>query len=380
MGEYGKQFDEKQMERVLSCEHVRNPLYAVTFLQEIRTFGVYEQVNARIDYYLSATSLSGLFTKVIERLEEDFDVAVPDMVRWMLTFLCLARQGLGENELKGLLARALHLPGDDDLPALEFSAVMLRLEHFLINRRGLRKFAHPFMEEAVGQRYFSHDEHLTAHRLMAAYFEAQPVNTRRVEELPYHLYAIASASHVSSVSIHDFTDVPEVNVKRATLTPVAPAAPPPSTDPGSRNRSRMASLSSTRTSSKRRSVLVDKAGHDLTDITDRLQNCLTNLDMFQYLQQAQFVFDLHRYWRLLETRGVSNLAGLYAAKLHEWKLTNPPSGDYAERCEQLATFLIDTNRFEYEREVTDDTNHQGFLSFLLSLALEHISEVFGKYG
>jgi len=39
----------------------------------MRAFGVYEQVNKRISHYLSSQTVTELFTKVVERLEEDFE-------------------------------------------------------------------------------------------------------------------------------------------------------------------------------------------------------------------------------------------------------------------------------------------------------------------
>ena len=73
LGHYGKQIDEKQQQVVLKCPRTRNPLYLVTFLQEVRVFGVYEELNNRMDHYLDSKTVTELFEKVIAHLEEDFD-------------------------------------------------------------------------------------------------------------------------------------------------------------------------------------------------------------------------------------------------------------------------------------------------------------------
>ncbi len=62
-----------QEKLIIGCRFTRSPLYLVTFLQEMRAFGVYEQVNARIAHYLEASTVTELFHKVIERLEQDFE-------------------------------------------------------------------------------------------------------------------------------------------------------------------------------------------------------------------------------------------------------------------------------------------------------------------
>ncbi len=52
LGLVGKALDDKQIERVTASWRTRNPLYLTTFLQEVKVFGSYENLNARIDHYM----------------------------------------------------------------------------------------------------------------------------------------------------------------------------------------------------------------------------------------------------------------------------------------------------------------------------------------
>ncbi len=106
LGIFGKTLDNKQTDVILANPRTRNPLYLITFLQELRVFGSYEALRARIDYYMEAKDVTQLFLKVVAHLEEDFAEA-PELVKWTLCLLATARAGLNERELKAALRRVL---------------------------------------------------------------------------------------------------------------------------------------------------------------------------------------------------------------------------------------------------------------------------------
>jgi hypothetical protein len=81
-------------------QQVRNPLYLVTFLEELRTFGSYELLESRMDFYLAATTVPELFVKVLTRFEDDFDEQCPGLVKSTMSLICLSRMGLNETELQ----------------------------------------------------------------------------------------------------------------------------------------------------------------------------------------------------------------------------------------------------------------------------------------
>lgn len=65
LSHYGKTLDENQIASIFACSRTRNPLFLVTFLQEVRVFGSYETLNTRINHYLGAETVSELFFKVL---------------------------------------------------------------------------------------------------------------------------------------------------------------------------------------------------------------------------------------------------------------------------------------------------------------------------
>ena len=48
-----------------------NPLFIRTLAEELRLFGVHEELSKRLSYYLKSETVDDLFEKVIERVEVD---------------------------------------------------------------------------------------------------------------------------------------------------------------------------------------------------------------------------------------------------------------------------------------------------------------------
>jgi hypothetical protein len=64
----------------------------------------------------------------------------------------VARKGLNENEMRGVLEDVL-MADVDAFPVLEFSALMLRLDPSLVNQSGLKTFSHNYLRDAVLERF-----------------------------------------------------------------------------------------------------------------------------------------------------------------------------------------------------------------------------------
>jgi telomerase protein component 1 len=213
-----KTLAEDQVHRLLANPATANPLYLRVALEELRGFGSFEQLNDRIDalprngmadsaYHAAGFSpeamrtagdpLTALFVQVIERLVQDFDLAV---VRSVLTSLAAARRGLSESELQHLLAGS---PGADNL-----FPVLRQLRPYLVDRAGLLGFFHVSLLRAVQCYYFDNETaRQDAHARLADYFNCQdsflesadaqrqrarrapptsrPANFRKVDELPW---------------------------------------------------------------------------------------------------------------------------------------------------------------------------------------------------
>ncbi|MBS1913568.1 MAG: tetratricopeptide repeat protein [Bacteroidetes bacterium] len=173
--EFGKRFDTGQLERISRRAVSANPLYLRTQLEELRTYGSFEGLNDRIDYYLAASGLDDLFQRVLARLENDYGV---DTVREVMTLVWASRDGLADGEVR-------ELAGAEDAA---IGRLLAALGYHMTYRNGLLSFYHDHLRRAVHARYISgiaNGERELHHRL-AHYFASQPVGRRRAAEEPWH--------------------------------------------------------------------------------------------------------------------------------------------------------------------------------------------------
>jgi len=184
LSRYSKQLNAAQVKRIVEDPQSANPLGLRILLDELRQFGVHEQLDATIEHYLQADSIPALLELVLERCEGDYEKDRPKLVGDALRCIWAARQGISEAELLDLLGR-----DGQPFPQRIWSPLHLALEGTLFERDGLLNFSHAYMRQAVEQRYLATDEDKQqAHTQLADYFALQPGNpTRKVVELPWQL-------------------------------------------------------------------------------------------------------------------------------------------------------------------------------------------------
>jgi len=160
-----------------------NPRYLRTVLEELRQFGARARLDERIAWYLEAGDEAGLFERVLSRWEQDFEGDRPGLVGDVAPLLCLARRGLGEEDLRHLLGKE-----GEPLPQAVWSPLRLAAGEFLATSDGLISVAQPELRRAVERRYLADEERRQAvHLRLADYFEARAGGERRDEELPWQL-------------------------------------------------------------------------------------------------------------------------------------------------------------------------------------------------
>jgi len=183
LGLYRKSLNPVQVKRIASATQSSNPLYLRVLLEELRVYGDYDTLNERMSYYLEANTVSGLYSKVLSRYEEDYERDRPGLTRDTMSLLWAARRGLSEVELLGLLGS-----DSEPLPHAQWSPLYLAAESSLISRSGLIGFGHDYLREAVKARYLRTEEvQKFTHLQLAGYFEIQEFDLRKVDELPWQL-------------------------------------------------------------------------------------------------------------------------------------------------------------------------------------------------
>lgn len=192
--EYHKRLDERpmntQMRILLRKTDCGKPLYIQVACEELRVFGVYEQVSEKIASLGPTTAK--LFESTLQRLENDHGVT---MVEPLFVALLASRDGLSLEELQAAT-------GCDDSEAKKWQHLLRAVMPFLRTSTEYLAIFHEQLRIAASKRYLRAGNSralAAAHAKIAKYLydQADPArvglsvwrnaSARVVSELPYHL-------------------------------------------------------------------------------------------------------------------------------------------------------------------------------------------------
>ena len=88
---YGKKLSHEQLMKLQTVETTSNALFLMTFLEEMRVFGSFEQLNDTIDKFLRASGTVALFGLIVQRLCTTFGRKV---VLGVFGLIFCSREGL----------------------------------------------------------------------------------------------------------------------------------------------------------------------------------------------------------------------------------------------------------------------------------------------
>jgi WD40 repeat protein len=218
-----KRLDQRQIRILLANPATRNPLFLLVALEELRGFGSFELLTAKIRSFPCESNggVYAIFNQVIQRLEEEFDTR---SVRQILCFLACSRHGLSQRQLSDLSRDATKLAelegtskiGVSDINHLEeVSAIIRQLRPHLQYRADLLDFYHRGLCKAANARYLK-DPALVRqyHRYLAEYFNSRlniAITTsfsteasHALSELPFHLFSAGMNGQLVNV-LTDFS-------------------------------------------------------------------------------------------------------------------------------------------------------------------------------
>jgi hypothetical protein len=194
LARYRKSLTRPQLASVQAHPLSGNPLFLKTLLEELRVFGVHEQLDSKITHYLNSHSIDDLFEKVLERIEED---AGKKPVRSAMEAIWASRAGLAQDELLAIAK----------LKPAAWATIHNALDEALIESNGRITFSHDYLRKAVGDRYgLTGKNKLKLHRKLAKWFVQQKnffsdrytqPNLRKAYELPYQLFEASDVSRLS---------------------------------------------------------------------------------------------------------------------------------------------------------------------------------------
>lgn len=156
----GKHLDnqKKQLNRIANDKECENTLVLRTLLDELTSFGIHEELDKRIDYYISAQTIPDFFDRVLQRMEKDYG-AKNNLVGHVLTLIALSEHGLLEDELLDIL-------GLKQQP-LEWHLFFCAFYNHFVVKNGLISFSHQYIVDTVNNRYIKchNDTELLSYRV-----------------------------------------------------------------------------------------------------------------------------------------------------------------------------------------------------------------------
>ena len=176
---YRKSLTPAQADRILAHPLSGRPLWLITLLEELRLFGVHEELEARLDTLLSdppskaageAPTIDDLYEHVLARIEEDID---EDYEVAAFKALWASYDGLARSEL-------LELTG---MPPAKWAEIQNALDENLFESGGQITFGNDFIRKAVEDRHLPTDEDKrAAHRWLGEWFEGREVTLDVAQE------------------------------------------------------------------------------------------------------------------------------------------------------------------------------------------------------
>jgi len=219
LSQFLKELDDRHLEALIRSEGAGNPLYLKVVLAELRVFGVFGDLGAKIRGDFGRTPVEA-FAGLLRRLESDPAYSpirpvllVPRVFGW----LAHSRTGLTAKELSALLVREGLLPDAEagrEWASEAVHGLLRQVRPYLSRRDGRVDFFFESFELAARGRYAraegqagAHPEGRTArewHASLADYFVAQPLrigdertpNRHKLAELAYQQAHAGMAEHL----------------------------------------------------------------------------------------------------------------------------------------------------------------------------------------
>lgn len=203
--EYHKKLDERpmntQMRILLRKTDCGKPLYIQVACEELRVFGVYEQVSEKIASLGPTTAK--LFESVLQRLEADHDVST---IESFFVALLASRDGLTAEELVSVtgadpkskpwqhLMRAV-------MPFLRSNTPQLAIFHEQLRIAAAKRYLRSSNSKALGIAHSKIAKHLydEADHARVGLAVWRHASTRVVSELPYHLLGAGMFDELDTV-------------------------------------------------------------------------------------------------------------------------------------------------------------------------------------
>jgi len=173
LARFNKKLPRQMVKQVQAHPLATNPLFLRTLAEELRLFGIHEELQKRLYHYLASQTIDDLFERVLQRVEKDCG---KKQVKAALTAIWASRAGLTEKEILGIA----------EIAPSAWAAMRHALDEALLDTGGKITFAHEYARTGVMDRYLGvRTTRRHIHTRLAQWFKVRATDARRSEEEPY---------------------------------------------------------------------------------------------------------------------------------------------------------------------------------------------------
>ena len=201
MGNFHKTLTEEMVKSILEHSLSDRPMWLLTLLEELRLFGVHEEVEARLITLLSdppskiegeLPTIDDLYEHVLARIEEDIE---EDYEVEVLKAIWASYDGLSRTEL-------LELTG---MPPAKWAEIQNVLDENLFESCGQITFGNQFIRKAVEDMHLSTiKEKRAAHQWLGEWFKNREVSLDMAREIIHHWFEAGDLDKFRSCLLDEF--------------------------------------------------------------------------------------------------------------------------------------------------------------------------------
>ena len=185
LSQFSKKLTNQQVYRIVSDTQCENTLVLRTVMEELINFGIFEQLDEKIEFYLHAESIESFYQSFLQSFESEFG---EEFVKHVLSLISVSRNGLTEDEILDILnARAE--TGHPLVSQLQWSQFYCAFSAHVNIKGGRINFSHFYISSAVKDRYMGEGNKTLCRKEIMDYFEAD-YSPRAIHEFVYQAISL----------------------------------------------------------------------------------------------------------------------------------------------------------------------------------------------
>lgn len=145
MRPYRKVLEDSQIKKIFDNKTFENPLLLFLLLEELRLWGIYEELDERLDYYILSPDQDAFLEKMFMRLEQDVALFNDNRIGEVFLLLSMSRNGVIDSDIADIL----------EISRVVVSSILYKCHRFISIYGGHCSISHSLITNYIKKRYNS---------------------------------------------------------------------------------------------------------------------------------------------------------------------------------------------------------------------------------